>query len=249
MKLTTKQIKKMIREEVSNVLLAENLYRSNLKIINQKTFNEPDAWEQETNQYFTMLENGDFEEFYMAIYDDLPMLAKMLDMSEYLDEVRFGGLTAQQFLGSIGNMEDSGQAGKLVRDYINSRPGVPTVRMIKRRFETVELSRGEAGQSMYTYSEVAQFLKKDPVLSGYLGIANAEVHQEPYLVLTMDEDNLENNIEYIRDLWHGESYQPSSKDKSTMISQVASNSKLTKYSTIHRTTGMVELLLGLNLKS
>lgn len=117
MQLTTKQIKQIIKEELDKVL-RENLYLTNLNIMNQKHSREPEAWEEETDQYFKMLEEGLFEDFLGLVSDDLPMLAYMLRVGDYLDNHE-----AQQFLGSIANMEEYPDAARLVRDYIKKSSG------------------------------------------------------------------------------------------------------------------------------
>ena len=244
MKLTTEQIKQIIKEEIKKVLLGENLFRSNLEIMDQQQRREPQAWEQEINQYVTMLEQGLFEQFYMSIYDDLPMLAKILDMSRDFDDVKFNDMTAAQFLGSIANMEDSGQAGQLVKDYVNNRPGTPMMHMLKRRFESIELA-GDIMGLRDVFMMILSLLNRNQVFLGYLGIISANPLQyEPYLILSMHEDNLENNIKRIRDLWHGRAYKPATENSSMMRSPVNSRLGLFKSSTVDTKGRYVKLLLG-----
>ena len=244
MKLTTEQIKQLIKEEIKKVLLGENLFRSNLEIMNQQQRREPQAWEQEINQYVTMLEQGLFEQFYVSIYDDLPMLAKILDMNKDFDDVRFNNMTAAQFLGSIANIEDSGQAGQLVEDYVNNRPGTPMMHMLKRRFESVELADNivELGD---IYTMIMILLSSDQVFLGYLGIILSAYDSTPYLILHMHEDNLEANIKRIRDLWHGRAYGPATENSSMMLSPVNSRLGLFKFSTVDTKGRYVKLLLGI----
>ena len=45
MKLTTEQIKQIIKKEIKKVLLGENLFRSNLEIMDQQQRREPQAWD------------------------------------------------------------------------------------------------------------------------------------------------------------------------------------------------------------
>tara|TARA_Y100001973_G_scaffold105978_1_gene181309 strand:+ start:2736 stop:3473 length:738 start_codon:yes stop_codon:yes gene_type:complete len=243
-KLTTKQIKQLIKEEVKKVLLGENLFRANLEIMDQQQRREPQAWEQEINQYVTMLGEGLFEQFYMLIYDDLPMLAKILDMSHQLDDAKFDNITPQQFLGSIANMEDSGQAGQLVEDYVNNRPGTPMMHMLRRRFESVELAGNIMGLGD-VYMMILSLLHSDRVFLGYLGIILVAYDSSPYLILHMHEDNLEANIKRIRDLWHGRAYGPATENSSMMLSPVNSRLGLFKFSTVDTKGRYVKLLLGI----
>ena len=231
MKLTTEQIKQIIKKEIKKVLLGENLFRSNLEIIDQQQRREPQAWEQEINQYVTMLEQGLFEQFYMLIYDDLPMLAKILDMSYQLDDAKFDNITPQQFLGSIANIEDSGQAGQLVEDYVNNRPGTPMMHMLKRRFESIELA-GDIMGLRDVFMMILSLLNRNQVFLGYLGVISATPLQyEPYLILDMHEDNLEN--------------KPATENSSMMLSPVNSRLGLFKVSTVDTKGRYVKLLLGI----
>lgn len=243
MKLTTEQIKQIIKEEIKKVLLGENLFRSNLEIMDQQQRREPQAWEQEINQYVTMLEQGLFEQFYMSIYDDLPMLAKILDMSRDFDDVKFNDMTAAQFLGSIANMEDSGQAGQLVKDYVNNRPGTPMMHMLKRRFESIELADNEM-HVQFALHDIANLLRRDQVFCGYFGITNASTEYGE-LLITMHENNIEKNMQNIRDLWHKGSYAAYPVDDSTMANPIPGSSDTSKYSAIKYQGEKTQLVLGI----
>ena len=245
MKLTTKQIKQIIEEELNKILLGEDLFRANLEIMDQQQRREPQAWEQEINQYVTMLEQGLFEQFYMSIYDDLPMLAKILDMNKDFDDVKFDDMTAAQFLGSIANMEDSGQAGQLVKDYINNRPGTPMMHMLKRRFESIELA-GDPMSLTDVFMMILSLLNRNQVFLGYLGIISVNrLQYEPYLIISMHEDNLDANIKRIRDLWHGRAYKPATENSSMMLSPLNSRLGLFKVSTVKTKGRYVKLLIGI----
>ena len=237
MKLTTNDIKQLVKEELSK-LLNENLFRANLEIMDQQQRREPQAWEQETDQYIQMLINENFEEFYLAIYDDLPMLAHVLNQK---DKVQY---SAQRFLGSIANMEDSGKAGQLVEDYVINRPGTPTVHMIKRRFESIELA-GDEAEVHYLLHGVARLFQEDQIFCGYFGIIRASVRNGE-LFLRMEKDNLEDNVARIRDLWHGNYYKESYERRFTMVSSVSGNSNMKKYSTLKVEDWRTELILGMS---
>ncbi len=245
MNLTTNDIKKLVTEELKKVLLGENLFRSNLEIMDQQQRREPQAWKQEIDQYFAMLEQGLFEQFYMATYDDLPMLAKILDMNKDFDDVKFNDMTAAQFLGSIANIEDSGQAGQLVKDYVNNRPGTPMMHMLKRRFESIELV-GDIMGLRDVFMMILSLLNRNQVFLGYLGIISANPLQyEPYLIISMHEDNLDANIKRIRDLWHGRPYKPATENSSMMLSPLNSRLGSFKSSTVKTKSRYVKLLLGI----
>ena len=279
MKLTSNDIRQLIKEELDK-LLKENLFRTNLEIINQQIEREPQAWKQEAEQYIQMLSyKRYFEDFYIAIYNELPMLAHILDQRDKVNHV------GQRFLGSIANIEDSGQAGQLVEDYVNIQIAMIRLQM---HFNSVNRQSDNHEEMPNLYNRIMSVLRSDPIVLGYFGVERVNgcgIYTEEYeyeslrgtvacwtsnfdqiqegveyhITLTMEKDNLQKNIETVRDLWHGGSYQKSREMSSTMVSPVPGNSNMKKYSRIEEiqsystrlggSEGRTQLTLGVSEKA
>jgi len=85
MKLTIKQIKQIIKEELQGVL-NENAYEDALKSWYKKYSKEPQAWRRERQQYLDMLsKQGATEEFFGLIMDDPSIFASIL---KYLEDTQ-----------------------------------------------------------------------------------------------------------------------------------------------------------------
>ena len=84
MKLTTHQLKQIIKEEIRSVL-NENTYEDALNAWNEKYSKEPRAWRRERQQYLDMLDEGATEEFFGLIMDDPSIFASIL---KYLEDTK-----------------------------------------------------------------------------------------------------------------------------------------------------------------
>tara|TARA_Y100001973_G_scaffold105978_1_gene181307 strand:+ start:1175 stop:2179 length:1005 start_codon:yes stop_codon:yes gene_type:complete len=94
MKLTTKQINKLIKEELDN-LLNENQQsiEALAKKFLERTEREPEAWKQEYNQYLSMLRNKHYEELFILLEGEQvghEIFAYMLvDLEEEMREIKW----------------------------------------------------------------------------------------------------------------------------------------------------------------
>ena len=85
MKLSTHQLKQIIKEELQGVL-NENAYEDALKSWYKKYSKEPQAWRRERQQYLDMLsKQGATENFFGLIMDDPSMFASIL---RYLEDTK-----------------------------------------------------------------------------------------------------------------------------------------------------------------
>ena len=98
MKLTTKQLRRIIKEEMQRVL-NENTHNSALKAWKEKFDNEPRAWTSERKQYLAMLrKQGATEEWFLLMEDHM-----------------FAGIL-QHFQEKMSNVQNSDQAKELRKE-------------------------------------------------------------------------------------------------------------------------------------
>lgn len=219
MRLTTKDIERITKEELSKVLLKENSYESNLSKWQQKSSMEPEAWEQESDQYFDMLQMGKYEEFMFIINDDLAMLAYILNQHEKL------GKEETLFLGSLGRSAEAGEAGNVVKDYIEE-----DLEYLMYKFANIY----DTNKNKYSRTAIARIqhvvniFDQNRILSGYLGVISASGRRSTSsgddfkLFIDTDFADPKESIQMLRNIWHVDengSYMSPQKSKYSFLAK------------------------------
>tara|TARA_Y100000592_G_scaffold95632_1_gene162587 strand:- start:10818 stop:11603 length:786 start_codon:yes stop_codon:yes gene_type:complete len=200
MRLTSKEIRQITKEELDKVLLRENSYEANLSKWQQKSSMEPEAWEQESDQYFDMLQMSKYEEFMFIINDDLAMLAYILNQHEKL------GREETLFLGSLGRSAEAGEAGNVVIDYI--KPDLETVMNKFANIYNTDKNKYSRTALRRVEDIIADF-DKNRILSGYLGIEGSYYRRQTRaaandIELFIDDEftDPKESIQMLRNIWH-----------------------------------------------
>ena len=219
MQLTSKDIERIIKEELDKVLLRENSYEANLKKWKQRSSMEPEAWEQESDQYFDMLQMGKYEEFMFVIQDDLPMLAFILNLHKKL------GMEETVFLGSLGRNREMGAVGDLIRDYIEG-----DLEYLIYKFANIY----DTNKNKYSRAAIARIqnvvsiFDQNKILAGYLGVISASGRRitssgdDFKLFIDTDFSDPKESIQMLRNIWHVDnkgSYMNPQKSKYSLLAK------------------------------